>query len=165
MIRPRLLVIAFAFATLSHSLLTVAARGQTRHVESSPSGVIQSLYKLHNDGKGPIFTKAGKKYLSRYFDSQLTALIWKEVAGTPAGEVGNLDFDPFYNAQDTQITSFRIGEPRIRRDAATVIVSFKNFGHLNKLIYTMRKTREGWRIHNIDYGGGLNLVKVLSASL
>src|SRR5205823_10029239 len=102
----RLIVVALALFASCALGPAVSAAAQAKPKESSPAAVIKSLYKLHNNGNGPIFTRAGKKVLPRYFDSRLAALIWKNVSGTPAREVGNLDFDPFYNAQDTRITSF-----------------------------------------------------------
>jgi hypothetical protein len=74
-----------------------------------------------------------------------------------------LDFDPLYNTQDPQITGFRIGEPKIAQNRATVLVRFKDADRSNRLTYHLVKTRQGWKIQNLDYDGGQDLVKILSA--
>jgi hypothetical protein len=74
---------------------------------NSPDSIVRELYRVHNNGKGGVFETKGKKYLYKFFDQKLADLIWNDITKTPDGEVGNLDFDPLYNAQDTKITNSR----------------------------------------------------------
>jgi hypothetical protein len=128
---------------------------------SSPRAVIETLYKVHKQGNGHVFDREGVDRLDRYFDPKLTRLLRKEILGTKPGEVGNLDFDPLFNAQDLDLADFRVGTPRVSGDAATIIVSFRNNNQPVKITYKMRRTARGWRISNLDYGKGYNLVKIL----
>jgi hypothetical protein len=156
--------------TISFSLipLVVILGGLSSHVAQrakptkSPDSVIRELYRVHNNGKGGVFEAKGKKYIYRFFDQKLADLIWKNITETPEGEVGNLDFDPLYNAQDTGITNFQIGKPVVKGDESTVLVSFRNFGQRTKIKFEMHKGREGWRIKNVIYGDKSDLVKILS---
>jgi hypothetical protein len=51
------------------------------------------------------------QFLSRYFDAELLKLYLKDKREAK-GEVGRLDGDPLYNAQDIQITDFSISAPK-----------------------------------------------------
>ena len=119
---------------------------------ASPAAVVDSLYRIHNNGLGPILDLKGEKVRRQYFDSSLAAQFQRNLVGPPNGEVGNLDFDPFYNAQETEIHDFTIGEPSLKGDSATVPVSFRNFDRKQKLTYMLVNTADGWRIRDIDYG-------------
>ena len=129
---------------------------------NSPDGVVRELYRVHNDGRGGVFGPKGKKYLYKFFDQKLADLIWKDITETPEGEVGNLDFDPLYNAQDTGITNFQIGKPVVEGDKATVSVSFRNFGQRTRVKFEMHNGKQGWRIKNVIYSDKSDLVKILS---
>jgi hypothetical protein len=93
---------------------------------------------------------------------KLADLIWKDITKTPEGEVGNLDFDPLYNAQDTGIKNFQIGKPVVEGDESTVLVSFRNFGQRTRIKFEMHNGKEGWRINNVIYSDKSDLVKILS---
>lgn len=145
------------------SLFSQAA--QRTQPTNSPDSVIRDLYRVHNNGKGGVFEAKGKKYIYKFFDQKLADLIWKDISETPAGEVGNLDFDPLYNAQDTGITNFLIGKPVVDGDSSTVLVSFRNFGQRTRIKFEMHHGNEGWRIKNVIYGDKSDLVKILSPPL
>jgi hypothetical protein len=130
---------------------------------SSPDSVVRQLYRVHNNGRGGVFEAKGKKYIYRFFDQKLADLIWKEITGTPEGEVGNLDFDPLYNAQDTGITNFQISKPVMEGGETTVLVTFRNFGQRTRIKFEMHNGKDGWRIKNIVYGDKSDLVKILSS--
>jgi hypothetical protein len=129
---------------------------------NSPARVIRELYRVHNNGQGGVFEAKGKKYIYKFFDQKLADLIWKDITETPEGEVGNLDFDPLYNAQDTGITNFHIGKPVVEGDSSTVAVSFRNFGQRMRVKFEMRNSKEGWKIKNVIYGDKSDLIKILS---
>ena len=129
---------------------------------NSPDGVVRELYRVHNDGRGGVFGPKGKKYLYKFFDQKLADLIWKDISETPEGELGNLDFDPLYNAQDTGITNFQIGKPVSAGDESTVLVSFRNFGQPTRITFQMHRNTEGWKIKNVLYGDKTDLIKLLS---
>ena len=141
------------------SFLSYAAQ---RVQPTTPDGVVRQLYRVHNDGRGGVFEAKGKKYIYKFFDQKLADLLWKDITETPEGEVGNLDFDPLYNAQDTKITNFQVGRPAVEGDKSTVLVSFRNFGKLTRIKFEMHDGKEGWKIGNILYGDKTDLIKILS---
>src|ERR1044071_7617988 len=128
-------------------------------VLSLPETVVKELYRVHRNGYGHIFEKRGRKLQQRFFDPRLAALIWKNLTETPEGEVGNIDFDPLYNAQDTKIKNFRVGASTIRENTAAVPVTFVNFDQKVRLTFSLVNTKGGWKVSNIDYGGGMDFVE------
>ena len=131
-------------------------------VLSLPENHVKELYRVHRNGTGHIFERQGRKLQQKFFDQKLAALIWKNLTQTPEGEVGNIDFDPLYNAQDTQVRNFRVGDGAVKGVTATVPVTFTNFGRRVRIEFRLVNTREGWKVSNIVYGGGSDLVQILS---
>jgi Protein of unknown function (DUF3828) len=152
---------------LASVLLLVASCGASaaqlkRGVAASPDAVVRELYKVHRKGYGRVFVKEGRKLQQRFFDENLANLIWKDLTETPQDEVGHLDFDPLYNAQDIHVTRFRVGAPSLEGDRATVNVTFNNYDRKENLKFLLTKTPAGWKISNIDYGSGFDLLKILT---
>lgn len=138
----------------------VPASGTT--ASTSPRGVVDSLYKVHQANETMLLSDEGVQLRQSLFDRDLAALLTKSLAPTPEGDVGILDFDPFFNGQDIQVTGLQIGEAKIDGDAATVVVSFNNYDQKNVLTYSLRNTENGWKIRDIDYLEGHTLVKNLT---
>lgn len=131
-------------------------------VVSFAETVVRELYRIHRNGRGHIFEKQGRKRQQQFFDQKLAALIWKNLAETPEGEVGNIDFDPLFNAQDTRIKNFRVGAADTNGNTAVVPVTFMNFDQQVRIEFRLVNTKAGWKVSNIDYGGGSDLVQILS---
>jgi hypothetical protein len=128
----------------------------------SPAAVVKELYRIHNNGNGPLFTKEGRKAHERFFDENLSRLIWKDLTETPEDEVGHIDFDPLFNAQDMQIKNFNVGAAAVEGDAATVPVTFVNFDRKVTITFRLVKAGGVWKISNIVYGEDSDFVKILS---
>jgi len=136
-----------------------------RAAVAKPDAVVRELYRVHRKGYGHVFVREGRKLQERFFDENLARLIWKDLTETPPDIVGRLDFDPLYNAQDIRITRFRVGAAAIEGDKATVPVTFQNFDRKESLKFLMTRTAAGWKISDIDYGGGFSLLKILTEPL
>ena len=128
----------------------------------APDAVVRELYKVHRNGRGHVFEKQGRKLQQRFFDAKLAALLWKALTETPEGELGRIDFDPLYNALDVQIKNFRVGAATIKGNAAGVPVTFVNFEQRVRIDFRLVLTKGAWKISNIDYGSGSDLLKILS---
>ncbi len=129
--------------------------------ELSPKEVVAQLYKAYgteqsSDGETRLFT--------RYFDDQLLKLYLKDKREAK-GEVGRLDADPLYNAQEVQITDFSISEPKVSGKEAVVTVRFKNLGKSERVEHVLHRTVHGWKISDICYDNGYSLKKILQAPL
>ena len=158
---------AFGFVSaliIAVSLAPVAGVAQKAQPAAAPASVVAELYRVHRNGYGHVFEKSGRRLQEKFFDKKLAGLIWKDLTETPEGDVGNLDFDPLYNAQDTKITNFRIGAPVVDGSNVNVTVSFNNFGKRNNLKFLLVNEGGTWKIANIFYDEGFDLLKILSGS-
>ena len=77
------------------------------------------------------------------------------------GEVGKLDFDPLYAAQDFEIKDFSVVLVAQQKDSAEVAASFKNMGTSEKIVFLLSNTAQGWRITDIKYSDRRTLKGIL----
>lgn len=121
----------------------------------TPDAVVRSLYAAHKSrATKPFFQTRSRALVDKYFAKRLADLIWKDAVDSQ-GEVGKLDFDPLYNAQDVRVTGFRIGAPEYgegNRRLADVPVKFKNLGEQQTVLFRLEQTAKGaWKITDIFY--------------
>jgi hypothetical protein len=107
--------------------------------------VVRNLYKIHTPNKSILGSKS-RTPLDKFFDKNLADLIWKDLT-THTGEVGVIDFDPFYNAQDFDIKNLVVGHAKINGTKATVPVSFTNYKRKNLLTYLLVKQNGNWKMN------------------
>jgi len=103
---------------------------------------------------------ASKKLLGAYFEKRLLSLFLKDQAESQ-GEVGKLDFDPLYAAQDFDIKDFSVALVAQQKNSADVAASFKNMGTSEKIVFLLSNTAQGWRITDIKYSDGRTLKGIL----
>lgn len=120
---------------------------------SAPDAVVRELYGVHAKDNGKILNNRSRVLLDKYFDKNLANLIWKELT-TRGNEVGVLDFDIFYNAQDMEIKKLMVAAPKIQNDKADVTVTFENFGGKETIRYALVKQNAAWKIADIKYKDG-----------
>jgi hypothetical protein len=124
----------------------------------TPEAVVSDLYQAQKNKRGPFFQRRSRALVDKYFVRSLADLIWKDAHG-PKGEVGVIDGDPLYDAQDMEIKNFAIGKSvSDSASKARVPVTFENFGEKKTITFLLSKGAAGWRIDDIDYGGGRTLV-------
>lgn len=83
------------------------------------------------------------------------------------GDIGRIDFDPYVNGQDYQITDLVIGEPLIAGGKAAVKVTFANMGTPQELGYLLVE-EDGWKVDDVWYAGtdfSYDLLDILQAPL
>src|SRR5437867_10644867 len=78
-----------------------------RNVRLSPDALVTDLYQAHRHKRGPFFQTRSRALLYKYFEMSLANLIWKDAVSSK-GEVGVIDGDPLYDAQDMEIKNFAI---------------------------------------------------------
>jgi hypothetical protein len=149
------------------ALLLTLATGTTVAAELSPKDVVAQLYQAARSKHNPLDET---QLLGRYFDSALLKLYLRDRREAKA-EVGRLDGDPLYNAQDTEIKDFTISPPETAKGPGgtgietRVTVRFKNFGKSTRIVYVLTHTGDGWRISDIRYDDGSSLKKILEGKL
>jgi hypothetical protein len=124
-------------ATAAIALAALCAAGSAQ-AQMSPKALVQQLYgepTLSMDGRG----------LDRYLAGDLSQAM---KADSHPGEVGAIDFDYRYGAQDVEIAGLNILEV-IDNDDAQVVAVFKNFGKPHSVNWKLcRRSSGDWRIYD-----------------
>ena len=120
----------------------------------SPEALIADLYKAHKSKRtDPFFDSKSRVTLDKYFTKSLADLIWNDsVNSAKNNEVGVIDGDPLYDAQDMEIKNFAIGKAEINGDSGVVPVTFTNFGKKQTIKFDITRVANTWKVDDIDYG-------------
>jgi hypothetical protein len=118
--------------------------------------LVAELYREHDAARSPFFQTDSRARLDRYFEPSLADLIWKDVVESK-GEVGALDFDPLYDAQDIEPKNFTIHPAQVEGATVRVPVSFDSYGEKRELTYVLAPAAGAWKITDIRYADGRTL--------
>ena len=132
-------------AAMLLALLPGAVRAQP--VFTDPAGLIEYAYAPYTSGDFP-------DDLTELFSPTLKELWNGIVARSQDLELPIIDFDPYINAQDYELSDLVVSHPAIAGDTATVVVSFLNFGEPQDIRFTLVRRVEGWKIDDIEALGG-----------
>ena len=133
-----------------------AAQPQSAAAEA----LVADLYKQHDAKKSPFFQTKNRALVDKYFTKSTADLIWKD-ATSSKGEVGALDGDPLYAAQDMEIKNFAIGKADVKGEMATVPVNFTNYGQKVTVTFKLKMVNSAWKIDDIIWPEGDSMVKVI----
>jgi len=127
----------------------------------TPEALVKDLYRAHKTKHSdPFFQSKSRVLLDKYFTKSLADLIWKDsVTSARSHEVGVIDGDPLYNAQDMEIKNFAIGRSIVNGRSATVPVTFTNFGKAQSITFDLKKVGTRWKIDDIEYGGEVGTLR------
>ncbi|MDX6611846.1 MAG: hypothetical protein QOD75_1032 [Blastocatellia bacterium] len=156
--KPILIAVALMLWANFSSAAPQVAKAKT---QTSPSELVANLYKQHKK-RSPFFQTRSRALLDRYFEKTLANLILQDAIRS-RGEVGAIDGDPLFNAQDMEIRKFQIHQPVYREGKADVLVSFENFGQKKEITFVLVPRRDDWRIANIKYDDGADLLGLLQS--
>jgi hypothetical protein len=154
-----IILVAGLFLSASYSSGAQSAAKAVR--PTSPNALVIELYRQSGKNRSPFFQTKSRALVDKYFDRHLGDLIWKD-AITSKGEVGALDGDPLYNAQDMEIKNFVVHKPTVANGTAQVKVSFENFGKKEEIVFLLSSKNKsaGWKITNIKYSDGSDLLGI-----
>lgn len=152
---------------LTAVILLFACTGFAQSKAAAPDKVVANLYAAQKAKKDLFFQSKSRVMLDKYFAKSLANLIWKDMKQSEKdNEPGNLDFDPFYNAQDFKITAFKVGKPEYGEGNARIAdvpVKFKNFGKSETIIFRLELSGKTWKISDISYpSSNTSLKKILA---
>ena len=138
----------------------VSEKPEAPKASNSPEALIDDLYKEEEKDNSPFFQNKDRPLIKTYFAKDLADMIWKDAVETKDDEVGKIDFDPLYDAQDAEVADLKIENAEIKGEKATVVVTFLNFGEEQSIKYLTTKENGEWKIEDIEYKEG-SLVKIL----
>lgn len=125
-------------------------KSQPKKEANSPEVLVEELYNQEAKENSPFFQYKDRDLVDRFFAKSLADMIWKD-AVEAKDEMGALDFDPLYDAQDTEVADLKIGNAENKGDKATVPVTFLNFGESQTITYLLVKENDKWKIEDIKY--------------
>ena len=132
----RLALVALGF------LLALAAPAFSATYDS-PKALLNSIYESYSTDS---FPEDGEEIYS----ARLKRLFAADRERTPEGEVGALDFDPFVNGQDYDLSDLTIEEPVVAGETASSTVRFVNLGEKNVLVISMVRETDGWKVDDVE---------------
>ncbi len=142
----------------TNTIESVPETGTEGQDRSGPAqSLVSDLYKSHDTGKSPFFQTKDRAVVDRFFTKPTADLIWKDSMNSQ-NEIGAIDFDALYDAQDVEKKSFSVGAAEVNGDSATVVVSFTNYGEKKRIIFLLKSSGSGWKIDDIKYPNGSTLV-------
>jgi hypothetical protein len=143
MLSRRSLTLGLAFA----ALIAPAYAG-----DASATAFITAIYDSYKgkDAKGTPLDS--ERTIRRYFEPKLASLMASDQkAAARRNEVGALDFDPFLDAQEWDITTFDIIVSDAAAGKAQATVKFVNLGQSMTVVLDLVQVRNAWRIHEITW--------------
>lgn len=147
-------------------LLLFVSCGLTLHAAdkaATPDVLVAELYKSEKKKASPFFQDKDRALVDHYFTKELGDLLWKDTIDSK-GEVGALDGDPLFDAQDMEIKNFVIHPAKIEEGKATVLVTFVNFEEKKRITFHCVQQGGAWRISDIQYAD-YALLKLLKDSV
>lgn len=110
----------------------------------TPKALLEALYAPYQ--KGPDFD--WQNWDEAQFRSKtLNALFAKDAK--ESGGLGRLDFDPYIDGQDYEISKLAIGDATLSGDTAEVVVTFRNFGTPDSVTFKLVKEPDGWKVDDV----------------
>jgi hypothetical protein len=147
--RRRVLILApIIFAWFGVPLAAPAAEA----ADASALAFVTDIYAAYKSKDAKGHPLDDERAIRRYFEPQLATLMVKDQkAAAKRGEVGLLDFDPFIDAQDWEISNFDITVEDGGPGKATATVKFTNFGKPATVRLDLVKLKNDWRIADITW--------------
>jgi hypothetical protein len=147
--RRRILLLATVLLACCASVPLASA---ARAADAAALAFVNDIYAAYQgkDAKGHPLDD--ERAIRRYFEPSLAALMVKDQkAAAKRGEVGLLDFDPFIDAQDWEISAFDVAVADGAPGKATASVKFTNLGKPVTVRLDLVKLKNDWRIADITW--------------
>jgi len=129
------------------ALITPAYAG-----DASATAFITAIYDSYKgkDAKGTPLDSL--RTIRHYFEPKLAALMASDRnAAARRNEVGALDFDPFVDAQEWDISTFDIVVSDATAGKAQATVKFINLGQAMTVVLDLVQVGNAWRIYEISW--------------
>ena len=123
--------------------------------DASATAFITAIYNSYKgkDAKGVRLDR--EQNIRRYFEPKLATLMANDrKQAARRNEVGSLDFDPFLDAQDWDVTAFDIVVSDEAAGKAQATVKFINQGQSMTVVLDLVQVKNAWRIYDITWSRG-----------
>jgi len=145
MLTRRALMFGAACAPLALAMPAPAA-------DASALAFVTGIYNGYKGNDSPGHALDSEPIIRRYFEPSLAALMIKDQKlAAKRGEVGLLDFDPFIDAQEWEISEFDIAVSDTAAGKASATVKFTNLGKPTIVLLDLVTIKNEWRIRDITW--------------
>jgi hypothetical protein len=135
---------------LGAALAILSNRAQA--ADTSAHDFVAAIYNTYVGKNGNGVALDNERTVRRYFEASLAALILKDQKDAARrNEVSALDFDPFVDAQDWDISAFTIAVSDAGSDKATATVKFSNRDKASTIVLDLVRIKIEWKITNITW--------------
>lgn len=148
-----------AFSFLLLLLVSLSLNLSAADKAATPEALVAELYKAHDAEKSPFFQDKDRALVDHYFTKELADLMWKDAVSSK-GELGVLDFDPLYDAQDLLLKNFVIHPTKTEKNKTSVLVTFENTGQKKRNTFIFVQQAGVWKIGDLRYSSGHALLKL-----
>ena len=142
-------------------LLAIAAPAGAQDLPAAKS-FVSGLYSAYQRQPGPDYLG---KQMGDVFAPDLIALIRREAASVPKGDVGALDGDPICDCQDWQISKVEVTVAAPTPGAAEAEVRFQNAGEPRQVRLDLLAVQGRWRVADVHTPDMPSLAKLLRDSI
>ena len=130
----------------------MAAAGPAFAADPAASAFVTAIYAAYKGKNAKGIRLDTEANIRRYFEPSLAALMVKDQKiAAKRGEVGLLDFDPFIDAQDWEISNIDIAVDDGALGKATATVKFTNFDKAATVRLDLVKVKNDGRIADITW--------------
>lgn len=138
--------------TFIPAISCVALAGTGAAADTTARGFVTAIYDAYKGKNGNGVALNDARTIRRYFEPSLATLLAKDQSGAARrNEVGKLDFDPFVDGQDWDITTVNIAMTDAAADRTTATVDLNNFGKPSTVVLDLTKVKNDWRINDITW--------------
>jgi hypothetical protein len=142
-------------------LLTTAAQAQDL---AAARTFVQQLYSAYEHPTAPAGPDVLGKSATRIFSPSLLALIRKDQASTPPGDIPTLDGDPICDCQDfagLHIAALTVDPVDTTHASARATLRFPSEPKPRRIILSLLSTPTGWRVDDVSTKETPSLRKLL----
>ncbi|HQS09599.1 MAG TPA: DUF3828 domain-containing protein [Xanthobacteraceae bacterium] len=167
--RALLVMAAVLVAAWAHAVPAAAqgakptpASAQGGQPDQTPDAVVRALYQHYFDTAPETvvsFDYSDPATAKSYFDPALAKLMVADAKRAAP----HLDFDPFIDGQDFELSPVTYQTKTVSRGEALVTAQFLNFDETKSIVYKVVRTGAGWRIADVQWGGGRETLRALLA--
>jgi Protein of unknown function (DUF3828) len=149
LIRSSILFVAACAIAASVTASRSATAGPAAADDASARAFVSAIYDSFTGGRQGVRIDSGPK-LRRYFEPALAQAMNKDQENAAKHhEVGELDGDPFIDAQDWEIKQFVVGIEDTAPGKVRATVNFINFDKQKTIVLELVAIKNDWRIFDI----------------
>ena len=138
--------------TLGAACVPIAIAMPASAADSSALAFVTDIYDAYKGKDFRGHPLDSEPVIRRYFEPSLATLMIKDQKrAAKSGEIGALDFDPFVNAQDWQITAFDIAVTDTGPSRAVATIKFSNQGEATTVSLDLVTIKNERRIRDITW--------------